>query len=44
MNIDVIDQYLTKKANYGFIIGPKSGGKTSIAKFLQEKFGLELIE
>jgi len=42
--LDILDTYITKRAKYGFVVGPSAGGKTTIAKFVAQSFGYELVE
>ncbi|KRX00815.1 P-loop containing nucleoside triphosphate hydrolase [Pseudocohnilembus persalinus] len=42
--IDILDSYTTKRAKYGFVTGPQAGGKSTIAKYIADKFKFELVE
>ena len=42
--LDIVDLYITERANFGFILGPTSGGKSTLAKYIAEKFQYTLIE
>lgn len=32
--LDILDTYITKRAKFGFVVGPQNGGKTTIAKYI----------
>ena len=42
--LDILDNYITKKANFGFVTGASASGKTTLAKHIANEFFYELIE
>jgi len=43
-NLEFLDRFITKPVKYGFVMGPSSSGRTTVAKHIANKFGYTLIE
>jgi adenylate kinase family enzyme len=42
--LEILDLYISRRNNYGFVIGPPGCGKTSVAKHIGSKFDQIVIE